>query len=224
MPKDQMKVLLACSHTAALYKAITANGHDVTTCDYKPAQHAGKHYQGNVFDIIDNGFQIMIAFPPCTYLSKAQEWRVQQSHDRKIRQVSAAEFVMKLFKANISQIAIENPVGYLSRAWQQPNQIVRPWFFGDPYHKAICLWLKNLPPLMSTLYNPHRKSINNHTNSRMNQDKKSEIRSSWDYFPGMCQAIANQWCPPVKSQAHNPRPLLVYPMSASLTVLTPTPK
>lgn len=219
-----MKVLLACNHTAALYNAIRANGHQVLSCDLKPAQHSGNHYVGDVFDIINNGFDIMIAFPPCTYLCKAQEFRVQKDTERRKKQVSAACFVDQLFNANISQIAIENPVGYLSRAWLQPSQIVRPWFFGDPYGKEICLWLKNTPPLISTLYNPVRKSISNHVNGRMCQARKSEIRSSWKYYPGLCKAIADQWCPPEKNSVSLGARLLVYPISALLTDQPQPPK
>jgi hypothetical protein len=213
-----MKILLACYHTSILYNLLRSNGHKVVSCDLKPPLHNGEHYQGDVFDIINSGFDMMIGFPPCTYLCKAQEFRIKKEPDRKKKQVSAARFVDQLFHSSIPRIALENPVGYLSRAWLQPNQIVRPWFFGDPYGKEICLWLKDMPPLISTLYNPVRKSISNHVNGRMNQAQKSEIRSSWNYYPGMCQAIADQWCPQIPDVRSLDGSLLVYPMAASLTV------
>lgn len=190
-----MKILLGCNHTKALYNAIAANGHEVTSCDLKPAEHSGRHYKGNVFDIIPGQFDAALFFPPCTYLCRAQYGRVNKDMSRAVMRDNAIEFVDKLYNSGIPMISIENPIGYLNTMWRSPSQVVYPWFFGDPYRKDVCLWLKGLPPLISTEYNTIRKTVSNHVNSRMSQERKSEIKSSWNYYPGLCSAIASQWFP-----------------------------
>jgi hypothetical protein len=192
-----MKILLACHKSRRLHECLTANGHDVTSCDLSPAPPDLKHIQGDVRKLLPGSWDLMIAFPPCTYLAKAQEWQCQWSNGRRLRQCQAYTFVRDLWDSGIPQIAIENPTGRLSHIWRYPSQIVHPFFFGDPYAKEINLWLRNLPPLLSTSFNPIRKSLKNHTNSRMNRLQVSEIMSSWQRFPGLCQAIADQWCPPI---------------------------
>lgn len=194
-----MKIMLACYHTQVLRKVLVEKGHDVHSCDLKPSPGAANHYQTDIMSLDLSGYDMMIGFPPCQYLCRAQEWRCQREPERAQLQQEAFEFVKWLWNAPVPMIALENPVGFLNREWMQPNQIARPWYFGDPYDKEICLWLKNLPALMSTMFNPLRKSINNHTNSRMPQSLRSEIRSSWDYYPGMCAAIADQWRRPIGS-------------------------
>lgn len=190
-----VRILLACSHTSVLRKCLLDNGHYVLTCDLKKADHPGEHYTGDIFDVVPRSWDMMIAFPPCTYLARVQAWRCNRSPSRAQMRDNAVQFVKRLSAAEIPRIAIENPIGYLSQVWKQPTQIVRPWWFGDPYRKEICLWLKGVPGLLATLYNPVRRSISNHVNGRMSQDQKSEIKSSWDWYPGMCQALADQWAP-----------------------------
>lgn len=192
-----MKVLLACFHTSQLRTALEAKGHIVHSCDLKPSQSRGTHFPQDIRSLDLSQYEMMIAFPPCTYLCKAQLWKCAADSDRMKLQQEAVEFVKWLWSRPIPMISIENPIGCLPRVWKRETQLVRPWMFGDPYGKEICLWLKNLPPLMSTQINPVRKSINNHTNSRMAQSLRSEIRSSWDYYPGMCTAIADQWSRPI---------------------------
>lgn len=190
-----MKILLACYHTTVLRSCIEGNGHDVHSCDLKPSQGPGIHFQQPVETINLAVYDAMFGFPPCTYLCRAQEWRCQRDEFRMEKQRQAIEFFRFLSAAPAPLIALENPVGAVSRLVRPPDQIVRPWWFGDPYSKEICLWLKGLPPLMASLYNPVRRSISNHVNGRMSQDRKSEIKSSWDHYPGMCHAIADQWFP-----------------------------
>jgi len=204
-----MRILLACYHTKFLHDFLKANGHTVVSADYKKARHSGTHYQCDVRELFDIEFDFMIAFPPCQYLCKAQNHLVYHSAERREMQSAASEFFMDLYNAPFRMVAIENPVGYINSHIKAPSQIVFPWMFGDPYSKDICLWLRNVPPLISTLVNPVRKSVSNHVNGRMSQAHKSEIRSSWDHFPRMCAAIAHQWAPP----------LLVYPTSSLLTVI-----
>jgi hypothetical protein len=101
------------------------------------------------------------------------------------------EFVNRVYNCNIKHIAIENPKGILSTQWLAPSMIIYPWQFGDPYRKDICLWTRNLPPLISTVYSTKRRSVTNHVNSRMSQALKSKIKSR--FFKGVATAMANQW-------------------------------
>lgn len=188
-----MNILLACYSSSILHDLLVAQGHQVTSCDLKHAKHSGNHIQDNVLNHLNGPWDLMIGFPPCTYLAKAQEWQYQHSNGRRLAQIRAAHFVIDLFNAPIPMIALENPVGALPRYFRQPNQIVRPWWFGDPYKKEICLWLKDVPPLMASIYSTGRKPISNHTNSRMSQEQRGSVRSSWDYYPGLCAGIADQW-------------------------------
>lgn len=107
----------------------------------------------------------------------------------------AVDFIRRLYSSDIPHIALENPAGQLTAAWRPCTQIVYPWIFGDPYRQEIQLWLKNLPPLISTCINPQRKSISNHVNGSMAQSEISVVRSSWKYYPMMVQAICHQWFP-----------------------------
>jgi len=162
-----------------------------------PAEHKFLHHQKDLRELSLVKYDFVFAFPPCTYLCKAQYSLHPSQPERKKLTMSAAEFVKWIIQNSPNSYAIENPIGYLPKVIGNPQQIVRPFFFGDPYSKDICLWLKNCPPLMSTCINPVRKSISNHVNGRMSQAEKSNIRSSWNYFPGMCNAIASQWFPKV---------------------------
>lgn len=201
MSQVKQSIALACYHSSTLYNEFTKLGFDVVSFDLKPAQHTGYHIIGDVRKCSLDKFDFVFAFPPCTYLAKAQYSRYTREPWRYAERDKAVEFFLWFTCLPVKFIAIENPIGFMSAAHRQPNQIVRPWFFGDPYTKDVCLWTVNLPPLMSTVYNPIRKPIRNHVNGRMSQAVKSEIKSSWNYFPGMCQAIANQWGSFIKANA-----------------------
>lgn len=187
-----MNVLIACEYSQIVAKSFYDLGHDVLSCDLLPGELGLPHYQGNVFDLDLKSFDLMIAFPPCTYLAKAQMWKCNIEPARAVLRSYAVNFVHRLFNAPILRIAIENPVGYLNNNWRKPTDIIYPHQFGSPYHKEICLWLKNLPPLMrGPYYSGKRKRVANHTNSRMSQALKSKIKSK--FFPEVAQAMANQW-------------------------------
>jgi len=202
-----MKILLACYHTKKLHDCLKEKGHHVESVDFKPAKHSGIHHRRDARYLFDRDFDFMIAFPPCTYLCKGQNHLVFHSRIRQQLQKEAANFFRDLWQAPFKMIALENPIGYINSHVKPASQIVYPWMFGDPYSKDICLWLRNVPPLIATCVNPIRKSVSNHVNGRMSQELKSEIRSSWDHYPGLCQAIADQWT----------RPPLVYPTGSLLT-------
>lgn len=187
-----MKVLIACEQSGSVRDQFIALGHEAMSADLKPTMSPGPHYQGSVFDLCIKDFDLVIAFPPCTYLAKAQMFRYKTEPGRIEKRDKAVQFVRNLWEA-ADTIAIENPTGFLSSGWRPYSQLVHPWWFGDPYRKEICLWLKNVPPLIATCYNPIRKHVVNHTNGRMSQVEKSEIKSSWKYYPGLSAALAYQW-------------------------------
>jgi hypothetical protein len=144
-----MRVLVACEFSGRVRDAFIARGHDAMSCDYLPTDLNGPHYQGDVRSVINDGWDLMIAHPPCTYLcgSGARWWyreRVQQE------QVQAINFCQYLLDCNIPKIALENPVGILSSKIRPPDQIVQPWQFGHGETKATCLWLIGLPLLKPT--------------------------------------------------------------------------
>ncbi len=144
-----MRVLVACEYSGRVRDAFLALGHDAMSCDLLPTESPGPHYQGDVFDIIGNGWDLMIAHPPCTHLavSGARHFEAKRADGR---QQAALDFVRALLNAPIPRIALENPVSIISSAIRKPDQIIQPWQFGHGETKATCLWLKGLPLLTPT--------------------------------------------------------------------------
>lgn len=153
-----MKILIACEYSGIVRDAFIQKGHDVISCDLLPTESPGAHYQGDIFDIINNGFDMMLAFPPCTHLavSGAKHFEYKKSQgllfSDKNEQQQAIEFFLNLANSNIDKIAIENPIGIMSSKFRKPNQIVQPFEYGHQVSKSTCLWLKNLPLLKSTKF------------------------------------------------------------------------
>ena len=146
-----MRVLVACEFSGIVRDAFAAKGHDAWSCDLLPTERPGQHIQGNVLEILDDGFDLLIAHPPCTYLAVSGARWFRISEDRIHAQDSAVKFFLALSLAwRIPQIAIENPISIMSTGWRQPDQIIQPWQFGHGEVKATCLWLKNLPKLQPT--------------------------------------------------------------------------
>jgi len=142
-----MKVLIACEFSGIVRNAFIARGHMAMSCDYLTSEQPGPHCCGDVREILDLGWDLMIAHPPCTHLaaSGARWWK-----DKVVEQRDALDFVRILLAAPIPRIALENPVGIISRRVRKPDQIIQPWQFGHGETKATCLWLKNLPLLRPT--------------------------------------------------------------------------
>lgn len=143
-----MRVLIACEFSGIVRDAFIARGHDAVSCDLLPSERPGPHIQGDVLNAIRDEWDLMIAHPPCTYLAvSGARW----FKDRFREQEAAVQFVRDLFTwRTIPRIAIENPIGVLSRHIRKPDQIIQPWQFGHGETKATCLWLKNLPKLTPT--------------------------------------------------------------------------
>jgi hypothetical protein len=193
-----MKVLIACEFSGIVRDAFAAKGHDAWSCDLLPSERNGQHIQGNVLEILDQGWDLMIAHPPCTYLSRAGA-RWWKSAERQELAKRAHAFVLSLWNAPIQRIAIENPIGQLDKKWRVADQKVEPHQFGDPYSKATCLWLKGLPLLMDTLQcNKYEPWVACNRSARKRQGlpilgKVNGGKEASRTFPGIAQAMADQW-------------------------------
>lgn len=195
-----MKVLVACEYSGTVRDAFRARGHDAMSCDLLPTDVPGPHYQGDVRDVLEDGWDLMIAHPPCTYLSvSGMHWTRRGLRDPQLTE-DALAFVRLLMAAPIPRIAIENPVGMISTWIRKPEQIIQPWQFGHDASKKTCLWLKGLPPLTPTqIVEPRivdgRKRWGNQTNSGQNRLSPSpdrwKIRSAT--YAGIAAAMADQW-------------------------------
>lgn len=197
-----MRVLVACEFSGRVRDAFQRRGHDAISCDLIPSELPGPHYLGDVRDILDDGFDLMIAHPPCTHLavSGARYFAAKRADGR---QQAALEFVRTLLDAPIPRIALENPVSIISSAIRRPNQIVQPWEFGEDAAKATCLWLKGLPPLFPTDIIIRRRYANQ-TPSGQNRLSPSPTRAadrSRTYL-GIADAMGDQWgAPPEEATA-----------------------
>jgi len=155
-----MKVLVACEFSGTVRDAFIKLGHDAMSCDLEATDSPGPHYQGDVFDIINDGWDLMIAHPPCTYLTvSANKWLKDQPERksgalvgkaRRDAREEAATFFMMLYNCDIPKICIENPIGTMSSRFRKPNQVIQPWMFGHGETKATCLWLRGLSNLTPT--------------------------------------------------------------------------
>ena len=195
-----MKVLVACEYSGTVRDAFIALGHDAVSCDLLPTDAPGPHHQGDVASLLGDGWDLMIAHPPCTYLSvSGMHWTKRGLRDPQLTE-DALAFVRLLLDAPISRIAIENPVSVISSRIRKPDQIVQPWQFGHDASKTTHLWLKGLPTLTPTkMVEPRvingRKRWGNQTDSGQNRLGPSpdrwKIRSAT--FQGIAQAMAQQW-------------------------------
>lgn len=181
-----MKILIACEYSGIVREAFAQLGHNAWSCDILQTDIPGKHYKGNVLDILDHGWDLMIAHPPCTYLSNAGI-RWMKTQPERINYAKGAYGLFQcLINAPIPMIAIENPRGLLTQWYRRADQIIQPWQFGNPATKETHLWLKNLPPL---LYNQiHMNPVVNWT-EKGHRSAKERSKT----FPGIAAAMANQW-------------------------------
>lgn len=180
-----MKVLIACEFSGVVRDAFLAKGHDARSCDLLPTESEGPHYQGDVRDILGNGWDLMIAHPPCTHLAVSGARWFTEKH---AEQEEALRFVRCLLDAPIPHIALENPVSIISVRFREPDQIIQPWQFGHGETKATCLWLKNLPPLKST--NP---VAGREARVHMEPPGPNRWKERSRTLPGIAQAMAEQW-------------------------------
>ena len=190
-----MKILIACEYSGSVRDAFRALGHDAVSCDLLPTDVPGPHYQGDVRDILNDGWDMMIAHPPCTHLAvSGARW----FKDKQAEQAEALDFVRLLLAAPIDRIALENPVSIISSRIRKPDQIIQPWQFGHEATKTTCLWLQNLPPLTPT--NIVGKGARHVTKSGKSLPEWYNLPPSPDRwkirratFAGIAAAMAAQW-------------------------------
>jgi site-specific DNA-cytosine methylase len=206
-----MRILIACEESQAVCKEFRLLGHEAYSCDIQDCSSDKPewHIKGDVIQQLDKGWDMMIAFPPCTHLAVSGA----RHFSKKIadgRQKEGIDFFMKFVNAAIDKIVIENPIGIMSKLYRKPDQIIHPYYFGDPFSKSTCLWLKNVPKLV------HQKEtdlFNEKTHTKKGDfkewvDKKSgklKRQALWNYeafadgktrsktFPGIAKAMAEQW-------------------------------
>jgi site-specific DNA-cytosine methylase len=210
------RILIACEESDEVRGRFEKLGFDAWSCDIQPNRNINaKHYQCDVFEIINDNWDAMIAFPPCTHLAvSGSQWFEQKIKDG--RQKKGINFFLKIAKANIKHIAIENPIGIMSKNYMPPSQIIQPYYFGDKAQKTTCLWLKNLPKLYHNATPNLFDDIITHTDKgefiewidkktgklkkqplwyaqarSLKGEERSKVRSKT--FPGIADAMAKQW-------------------------------
>jgi hypothetical protein len=210
-----MKILVACEESQAVTIELRKLGHEAFSCDIIECSggRPGWHIQGDALNEAYSGkYDMMIAHPPCTYLTCAAEWAFKDIQTKKIKpgtligearrkaRIEAIDFFMKLYNAPIEKIAIENPVGIISSVFRRPDQSIQPYEYGDNASKKTCLWLKGLPLLNSTKYvNPRvvngKNRWANQTDSGQNNlppsKNRAKLRSKT--YTGIAKAMAEQW-------------------------------
>ena len=206
-----IRILVACEESDEVRGRLEKLGFDAWSCDFMENRNPNaKHYKGDVFNIINDGWDAMIAFPPCTHLAvSGAAWFEQKRKDG--RQQEGIKFFMDIVNAPIKHIAVENPVGIMSKIYRKPDQVIQPYYFGDEAQKTTCLWLKNLPLLYhNSTPNLFDKNVTWVSSGeivefesgckmpkwyadawRLPKEERAKIRSKT--FPGIAQAMATQW-------------------------------
>lgn len=214
------RILIACEESQAVCIEFRKLGHEAFSCDIQECSggHPEWHYQQDIFEVINLGWDAMISFPPCTHLavSGAPHFAKKIADGR---QQQGIDFFMAMINAPIEKIAVENPIGIMSKNYRLPDQIIQPYFFGDPFQKSTCLWLKNLPLLFHSesidLFNDNvthsdkseleyfewtdKKGVKkrqplwyyNAFKNAKTKEERSRLRSKT--FPGIAKAMAEQW-------------------------------
>lgn len=216
---SRMRVLVACETSGRVRDAFIARGHDAVSCDLLPTKSPGPHIQGNAFHVLNDGWDLMIAFPTCTKLTVSAAWTMYAPDDnelpvdlrrphpdfpnRRAEQDEAAEDFMRFAEAPIPRKALENPIGAMSTRWREPDQVIQPYWFGDDASKATCLWLVDLPRIPippRSLWSPGRMVIDPDTGRTVrrwaNQTDNGQNRlppsvNRWDLRSETFPGIAN---------------------------------
>lgn len=192
------RVLIACEYSGVVRDAFIKRGFDATSCDLLPTDAPGPHYQGDVRDIWGNGFDLIIAHPPCTDIAiSGARWFPEKIADG--RQQAGIDFFMQCVNAPAKFVAVENPICIMSKIYRKPDQIVQPWMFGESFQKSTCLWLKNLPKLKSTNVVDKGEFVTFESGRIMpkwyadcwGKDDAWSVRSQT--FQGIADAMAKQW-------------------------------
>lgn len=199
-----MKILVACEESQAVTIEFRKLGHEAYSCDIEPCSggHPEWHLQQDVIPLLEQDWDMIIAFPPCTHLCvSGQRWFASGHKDRKL-QVQGLNFVKKIINSKCKRIAIENPIGIISSRIRKPDQIIRPYMFGENSTKATCLWLKNIPLLLPTKTITPEIHITKKSGKKWDKwffetscigDRKLRSRTRSKTFPGIAKAMAQQW-------------------------------
>ena len=188
-----MRILIACEFSGRVRDAFRTRGHDAISADLLPSDAGDPHHQGDVLEILNDGWDLMIGFPPCTYLCvSGLHWNVRRPERNELTDQAAA-FFLALWNAPIPKVALENPVGVMSSRFRKPDQIIQPWQYGHPESKATCLWLRGLPPLMATtILTERRANLTANGQNRLGPSPdRWKLRSLT--YPGIAEAMARQW-------------------------------
>jgi hypothetical protein len=193
-----MKILIACEYSGIVRDAFIAKGHDAMSCDLLPTEREGPHYQGDIREVLDESWDLMIAHPPCTFLTvSGNKWMKPEFKDRFPTRVQDREEAIKFFmlfaNSSIPKVAIENPIGVMSSNYRKPDQIIQPYQYGHPERKATCLWLKNLPNLKPTniVELPQNKALAQRLHYLPPSENRWKERSKT--YQGIANAMADQW-------------------------------
>lgn len=214
-----MRILVACEESQAVTIELRKLGHEAFSCDIQECSggHPEWHIKGDVIEQLDNGWDMMIAFPPCTHLALSGSMHFEQKR-KDGRQQEAIDFFLKIANAPIEKIAIENPMGIMGKIYRPFDQVIHPYYFGDGFQKTTCLWLKNLPKLYHNdkvnLFDNEITHVEPEERFYWTDKKTGKIKSQpmWYYqallkaktkeersklrsktFPGIAKAMANQW-------------------------------
>jgi len=180
-----MRVLVGCEFSGEVRDAFRRRGHDAVSCDLEPSERPGPHIQGDVLEVLGDGWDLAVFHPPCTHLAvSGARW----FKDKRDEQAEALEFVRRLLDAPIPRIALENPISVISSQIRKPDQIVQPWQFGHGETKATCLWLKNLPLLTPTNVVEGREARVHRMPPGPNRWRERSRT-----FTGIAEAMADQW-------------------------------
>ncbi|MGI6227326.1 MAG: hypothetical protein ACOYJ1_13835 [Peptococcales bacterium] len=204
-----MKILVACEESQAVTKEFRRLGHEAYSCDIEPCSggYPEWHLQQDVTELLNQKWDMILAFPPCTYLTvTGNRWfNVQRYGEKAIQRIKdrkeAIKFFMMFANADCEKVVIENPVGIMSTEWRKPDQIIQPYEFGDPYEKKTCLWIKGLPKLIpvNQVEPPPRTQFESGKSMptwyaeawKLPKEERAKLRSKT--FPGIAQAMAKQW-------------------------------
>lgn len=198
----QLKVLIACEESQAVCKEFRKLGHEAYSCDILDCSggHPEWHIKGDVTSLLNEKWDLVIAFPPCTHLAvSGAAWFEQKRKDG--RQQRGIDFFMNFTQFKCDRVAIENPIGIMSKIYRKPDQIIQPYQFGDSFQKSTCLWLNGLPKLQPTNIVDRGKMIEYASGRRMpewyaglyklKKEERAKMRSKT--FPGIAKAMAEQW-------------------------------
>jgi hypothetical protein len=201
-----MRVLIACEFTGTIREAFQSKGHRSYSCDLRPSEIPGNHFQCDVREVINDHWDLIIAHPPCTYLSSAGSWTMHPNHagkypGRKELRQSAYDFFMMFTRLKCKRVCIENPAGCMSVLYKPPTQIIEPYYFGQSQRKRTCLWLKGLPRLNGLLevamdpkkFEPLPGFISKSGKKRYFIDMQNTEAQRSKSFPAIAEAMAQQW-------------------------------